>query len=52
MKARLLILALAGMSLSLIPAYSQGIREEVYSDLNKAGGVYYMYPFRTHLQGP
>lgn len=54
MRMRLFILALAGICLSLIPAHSQGYREEVYANLNKAGGVYYMFPFREdhHLTAP
>lgn len=39
---------MAGMWLSLIPAFSQSIREEVYSNPDKAGGVYYMYTFREN----
>ncbi|MBQ7709540.1 MAG: hypothetical protein IJT74_06450 [Bacteroidales bacterium] len=48
MKSRLFILALAGMWLSLIPAHSQDVRDQVLSDLDKAGGVYYMYQFKEH----
>ncbi|MBQ1648480.1 MAG: hypothetical protein II047_08540, partial [Bacteroidales bacterium] len=48
MKARWIILVLAGMWMSFIPANSQTVRDQIFSDLDKAGGVYYMYPFSEH----
>ena len=41
-----------GMVLFTIPAFSQGVREQVLEDLNRAGGVYYMYPFHAHQVTP
>ena len=34
--------------LCAIPASAQSIREAVYADLNKAGGVYYMMPVTAY----
>ena len=48
MKARWIILLLAGMWMSFIPARSQSVRDQIFSNLDKAGGVYYMYPFSEH----
>ena len=48
MKSRWYILALAGMWLSLFPARAQSVRDQIFSNLDKAGGVYYMYPFSEH----
>lgn len=52
MKVRLVILALAGMWLSLVPANAQGARELIQEDVLRAGGVYYMYPFQEHTVTP
>lgn len=30
------------------PSFAQSIKEAVYADFNRAGGVYYMYPFTEH----
>lgn len=49
---RRFVLALAGVLFSLIPAWTQSFREEVYANLDKAGGVYYMYPFHAHQVTP
>ena len=50
MRRRLLILA--GLLLALLSAGAQGFREEVYANLNKVGGVYFLYPFQAHQVTP
>ena len=48
------ILALvAGLALLAIPVHAQdSIRDAVYADYHRAGGVYYMYPFHDHSVTP
>lgn len=45
-------IVLAGIVLAASPASAQSIKEAVYSDFNRAGGVYYMYPFTAHAVTP
>lgn len=45
---RLLYGLVAGIVLAAIPISAQTIKEAVYADFNRAGGVYYMYPFKDH----
>ena len=49
---RFIAFILAGMALAAVPASAQTIKEAVYADLNKAGGVYYMYEFKEHKVTP
>ena len=49
---RFIAFILAGMALAAVPASAQTIKEAVYADLNKAGGVYYMYEFKEHKVAP
>ena len=42
------IAMLAGLVLLASPAFSQPAREAIEADVNRAGGVYYMYPFVEH----
>ena len=44
---RFLLVLLAGLALAA-SASAQSIKEMVYADFNRAGGVYYMYPFTEH----
>ena len=40
---------LAGMALSVIPVFAQTpARDAIAEDVLRAGGVYYMYPFKAH----
>ena len=48
MKLHLLLLSLA----TALSAMAQTTREEVYADLNKAGGVYYAYPVTESVNTP
>lgn len=47
---RLIISAIA--ALCFLPAFSQTTKEEVLSDLNRTGGVYYAYPGASENQAP
>ena len=49
---RFFLATLAGMALAAIPALAQTIREAVYADPGRAGGVYYMYQFTNHSVTP
>ena len=44
---RFFFILLAGLALAAT-ASAQSIKEAVYADFNRAGGVYYMYPFAEH----
>ena len=44
---RFLLVLLAGLAVAAT-ASAQSIKEMVYADFNRAGGVYYMYPFTSH----
>ena len=53
MRFKTLVLTIAGMALLAVPAFAQqSIRDAVYADADKAGGVYYMYPFHEHVSTP
>ena len=43
---------LAGIVFAAFPAPAQSIKDAVYADFNRAGGVYYMYPFTGHTVTP
>ena len=45
---RFFLALFAGIVLAAVPASAQSIKEAVYADFNRAGGVYYMYPFSQH----
>lgn len=45
---RIVFTLLAALALAAFPASAQSIKEAVYADFNRAGGVYYMYPFTSH----
>ena len=47
-----IFIILAGIALAAFPAPAQSIKEAVYADFNRAGGVYYMYPFTEHKVTP
>lgn len=48
-----LLPVLAGMALSVIPVLAQTpAREAIAEDVLRAGGVYYMYPFKAHKVTP
>ena len=52
MRLKNLILLIVGMALSAVPASAQTIRETIDEDPDRAGGVYYMYPFHAHQVTP
>lgn len=51
-KSKFIFGFLAGLMLLAVPAAAQSIKDAVYADLNKAGGVYYMYQFKDHKVTP